>query len=604
MKKTGKALKLVLFNWMPLVGFELLYKMMSVLFFIPLLAGIFNTVMRISGYSYLTLENVGSFLLNPLTLLALAALLVLAAVFAMIDISAIVFTLDQSMQRNHVSIGQILRFALRNSLRVWKPENVLLVPMVLVFLPFVNIGFASGLLTTLSVPEFIMDYIKANGPLLLLFTAVVALLTALVRRWLYAFYYFTLEGSSFSEARRKSAALGKGKRLRDFGALFGMQALFSVVYFLFLFLLIALGVLLGNGFSDLFLLKWISSAFVWLAVAVALAVAAALALPFGYGCIGVLYYRRKAETGEAVIHSKVPVRRENLRHQKAFRALKAGAACVIAAGSLILGFLLSTGRLRPEIEYVRTMEVTAHRGASAFYPENTMAAFIGAREMGADWIELDVQQSRDGQIMVIHDTNLKRTTGVNANTWEMDYAEIARLDAGSFFGEAFAGERIPLLSEVVAFAKENDIKLNIELKPTGHETDFEKNVVDVVREAGFGDSCVITSQVYEVLEKVKAYDASMTTVYVMSLAYGDINSLSAADHFSVEATSATKTLVSRVHNEGKELYAWTVNTKESITKMIELNVDNIITDDIELARQCIYESRYSSLLMEYVKLFQ
>lgn len=64
--------------------------------------------------------------------------------------------------------------------------------------------------------------------------------------------------------------------------------------------------------------------------------------------------------------------------------------------------------------------------------------------MGADWIELDVQQSRDGQIIVIHDTNFRRTTGVDANTWELDYEEIAKLDAGSFFDAAYAGERIPL----------------------------------------------------------------------------------------------------------------------------------------------------------------
>ena len=186
----------------------------------------------------------------------------------------------------------------------------------------------------------------------------------------------------------------------------------------------------------------------------------------------------------------------------------------------------------------------------------------------------------------------------------MTYEEIERLDAGSFFDETYAGEKIPLLSEAARFAKENQIRLNIELKPTGHETDFEQAVVDVVRQEGIADSCVITSQTYEVLERVKAYDDSITTVYVMSLAYGDINRLTAADHFSVEATNATDDLVSRVHRAGKQLYAWTVNTKEGIDRMIGRNVDNIITDDIELARECVYESRYSDLLGEYITLFE
>lgn len=190
---------------------------------------------------------------------------------------------------------------------------------------------------------------------------------------------------------------------------------------------------------------------------------------------------------------------------------------------------------------------------------------------------------------------------MDADTWELTYDEIAELDAGSFFSEAYAGEKIPLLSTVIEFAKENGMRLNIELKPTGHEADFEKCVVDVIRSAGFEDNCVITSQVYEVLENVKAYSEEITTVYVMSIAYGDIDQLTAADHFSVEAMNVTRSMISRVHNAGKQLYAWTVNTKESITKMIEMNVDNIITDDIELARECIYESRYSSLLRELLK---
>lgn len=81
--------------------------------------------------------------------------------------------------------------------------------------------------------------------------------------------------------------------------------------------------------------------------------------------------------------------------------------------------------------------------------------------------------------------------------------------------------------------RESGIRLNIELKPAGQETEFEKQVIDVVRQAGIADSCVITLQIYEVLENVKAYDSSISTVYVMSLAYGDINQLAAADHFSV-----------------------------------------------------------------------
>lgn len=225
----------------------------------------------------------------------------------------------------------------------------------------------------------------------------------------------------------------------------------------------------------------------------------------------------------------------------------------------------------------------------------------GAKNLGTDWIELDVQQTKDGKIIVIHDTNFKRTTGVNKNTWELTSDEVKKLDAGSWFDEKYEGEKIPFLEEVIEFAKMNNIRLNIELKPTGHETGFEKNVIDIINKANFKDRCVVTSLVYDVLENVKKYDKDIKTVYVMGLAYGDITALKAADHFSVEATSITENLVSHVHREGKQIYAWTVNTKESIQEMVDLNVDNIVTDNIELAKDIIYASKTSNVLNEYIR---
>jgi glycerophosphoryl diester phosphodiesterase len=96
-------------------------------------------------------------------------------------------------------------------------------------------------------------------------------------------------------------------------------------------------------------------------------------------------------------------------------------------------------------------------------------------------------------------------------------------------------------------------------------------------------------------------EVGITTVYVTSLAYGKIDHLSSADHFSVQSTSVTPQLVSRMHRQGRQIYAWTVNTRSGIDRMIERNVDNIITDNIELARQRVSESRYSRLVSDLVQ---
>ncbi len=604
MNKLKTIRKLIACNWKPLVGFQLIYKTASTLVFVPIIWGLFDVVMNISGYSYLTVENIGSFLTNPFTIGALVLLLFLATFYAMIDISAVVFTLDQSFQNEKVHLWQIIKFSTKNACHVWNPKNILLIVVVLLLMPFLNMGMASGFIATISVPEFIMDYINNSPVLSLLFAIAVVVLSVLMLRWMYAFHYFTLEDCTFKEARKRSSKLSRKKRMRDFLFMLLMQTVIAFLNIAFILLLVALAGGVSKIFSGVFVIRWVASTAIWLTLLLSLAVIVALSMPISYSCVSVLYYVRKEAAGEKTIHAKPP---EYIRDEKKIRRIhrfNIVFGCLIVAGSLVVGYFLSSGKAKPQIEYVRTMEVTAHRGASAFYPENTMAAFEGAKELGADWIELDVQQTKDGEIIVLHDTNLKRTTGVDANTWEMTYEEIAKLDAGSFFSADYAGEKIPLLSEVAVFAKKNGIKLNIELKPTGYETDFEKNVVDIIKQYEIEDKCVITSQVYDVLEHVKAYDETVTTVYVMSIAYGDINQLTAADNFSVEATNATISLVSRVHNEGKELYVWTVNTKEGIMKMVELNVDNIITDDVELAQQCIYESKYSDLLTEYLKLFQ
>ena len=312
-------------------------------------------------------------------------------------------------------------------------------------------------------------------------------------------------------------------------------------------------------------------------------------------------YKHKNNIGEAIPKLTVS-KRLPTKSNKWFKAFVGTVIVLTVFCGTILTVNVLNGNYDLKIENVKLMEVTAHRGASVKYPENTMAAFKGAKELSADWIELDVQQTKDRELIILHDTNLKRTTGLNKNTWDATLEEVRSLDAGSFFSEEFKGEVIPTLEEVLIFAKNNNIKLNIELKPTGHEVDFEKSVVDLIKKYNLEDSSVITSQVYEVLENIKNYAKDVKTVYVMSLAYGDILELDYADNFSIEASSINKPLVKKIHNAGKEVYAWTVNTNESINEMINLNVDNIITDNITLAKNLVYESKTSNLVLEYIKL--
>lgn len=605
MNKAKQVRKLIFLNVKALIGFEALFKLLTLFLFAPMFWNSFNLIMQATGYTYLTFENIVSFILHPLALFSLLILVLLMMIYNMFHIATVVLILDQSYHGKKINLSDAVRFSLNKCRKMFGIQNLPLAFMTLFLIPFLNLGMASGFISTINVPEFILDYIAKNGALLALFFLAFFFLSALLLHWMYALHYFVLEDISFKEARKCSKRIGQKHHLKDLFSLSVTQISLAFLYYLFVVAGIFLIVLL-DSLLEIILIKSIVSAVIWMFIAISFLLFLMLSFPINYAAVSVLYYSHKKEKGEEIPRIEIPEKARREKAKKGWRFLK--IRYVIPALFFVLGIAFTYGLYEGDynlnIEYVRTTEVTAHRGASLDYPENTMSAFKGAKRLGADWIELDVQQTKDGEIIVIHDSNFKRTTGVDKNIWELTYPEVRELDAGLFFDEAFRGERIPLLSEVVAFAKSNHIKLNIELKPSGHETDFEKKVIDIIRDFRFENDCVITSQIYRVLENVKAYDSSVKTVYVMSLAYGEITRLTAADSFSIEASSVSEALISRIHQEGKELYAWTVNTEESIRRMMEMNVDNIITDNISLAREVIFAGKTSDMISEYIKFLE
>ncbi len=602
MKNIKKILEILMYNYKTLINFELIYKAISTIIFIPLFLGLFNLTMKITGYSYLTFENIFSFILNPITILMLLLLIIIMTFYSLIDISSIIIILDSSYQKEKIKVKEAFITSIKKVKKVFNHKNILIAFLVLFMIPFLNLGVSSNFISTIKIPEFIMDYIINNKLLFSLYIILVILLCFLLFRWIYSLHYFILEDKNFKEARRKSISLSKKNKFKDFLVIIVTQICISLLYLIFvligIFLIIIFNKLFGNN-----LLGNLSITIIWIFIAISFVIFTLLGTPTSYASISILYYNHKEQIKEKIEHIKIN-HNEIKKQSKLFNVFKVLIIIITILCGMTFTYYLYTGKYKFNIEYVRTMEVTAHRGASVLYPENTMAAFKGAKDLGADWIELDVQQTKDKKLVILHDTNLKRTTGVDKNTWEATYDEIKELDAGSFFSKDFKGEKIPLLEEIVEYAKDNNIKLNIELKPTGKETDFEKSVVDVINKYDFADMCVITSQVYEVLENVKKYDKNVETVYVMSLAYGNITNLKAADNFSIEASSVNNKLVKKVHNAGKELYVWTVNNKENMQKMIKLNVDNIITDNITLAKDTIVKSKTSNIVEEYINLIE
>jgi len=232
----------------------------------------------------------------------------------------------------------------------------------------------------------------------------------------------------------------------------------------------------------------------------------------------------------------------------------------------------------------KNVQVTAHRGYSELYPENTMEAFEKAFQAYADWIELDVQETKDETIIVAHNPNFKRTANVRKNVWDLTYKEIKKLNVGAYMDkEAY----VPTLEEVIAWAKENDVKLNIELKDNGHTKKLIELTLDIIDKYEYLENVVIASMNYQFLIQVKELNPKYKTVYVVRNLNYNGEDYQYADCFSIKNIFLNENLVKEIHKDNKEVYAWTLTSELEILQAINYGVDNIIVNDVELGRQVL-----------------
>lgn len=228
--------------------------------------------------------------------------------------------------------------------------------------------------------------------------------------------------------------------------------------------------------------------------------------------------------------------------------------------------------------WMSKVEITAHRGDNSQAPENTMPAFKAAVENGADWIELDVTQTKDGVLVIFHDADLMRLTGKPDKIWDMTYEELSQINAASHWGPFFRDTRIPRLEEVLDYCKDK-IKLNIEVKVNDHQTqDFILRLVSLLQEKNMTDQCMITSFDYHSLQVVKQLDPSLKTGFISSKAIEQPEAFTSADNFVLSIDLINPETVSRIHTLGKEVIVWTVNDAYSVDKCRKAGADNLITD--------------------------
>lgn len=286
------------------------------------------------------------------------------------------------------------------------------------------------------------------------------------------------------------------------------------------------------------------------------------------------------------------------------------ARAVAATTTALLGtaaLLLPASHARADAE---PPTVIAHRGASAYAPENTLAAVDKAAELGISWVENDVQRTKDGELVVLHDDNLKRTTDVeqvfpDRAPWKVkDFtaAEIARLDAGRWFGPAHAGARVPTLEQFMHRVELHHQKLLLEIKNPDLYPGIERQTLKVLDDAGWLDPHHLASRLIvqsfstDSVRTVHELKPAVKTGFLGTPPAADLAGYATfTDQINPSYTSISRGYVTSVHafkgphGRPLEVFTWTVNDADNARLVAGYGVDGIITNTPDVVRDAVAE---------------
>ena len=567
----------------------LFYKALTHLLFVPALQQIWALTLRFAPIRYLNNQTASQIFASPAIIGCIVLMVVLAAFWGLYELSVFLHALAQMRRGEPLRPLPVFRDALWDLDRVFLPQNLPLLLYGVALVPLTNFFLAANYLTQFAVPEYLLGLLRArpiNPPLFAL--AVLAVLVFLLDGIL-VLPLFLLEHKSFGCAFAQSLQAVRHR----LGQLFCLVLRWMLTAVLRAGVLVLAGaaalygIILGIGFAS-------TSAMLALSRAALL-----IEVPFFCFLIDCSLTAAQGTLTDTLYaaHWQLPVP-EPVEPVSSGQPHKGRIllAEIFAGVTLFTCCVAAVYVVFPQEESLQSVlgsavpMITYHRGYSSVAPENTMAAFEAALEHGSPRIELDVQMTSDGVAVVTHDTSLRRCTGRIANIYELTYAQVEGLDAGRWFSRKFSGCRIPTLEEVLALCQ-GKTELNIEIKPSVQTPELEAETVRLIQKYGFVQDCVVTSQSYETLCKVKELDPEITTGYILALGVGTYYDLPAADFFSVESTFITAGMVQQIHLRGKTISAWTINRQQDAENLLKLGVDDLITDKPEIIEELLVRDK-------------
>lgn len=586
------ALPVLLRHSLPLtLILTLLTEAFSALFVSPLVFWTIDALIGLSGSAVVANVGILSFVRSPVGIILIVVGLI-GFVFVELTQLAVLSVINvRALVRQPSSLYGVFRVQSAKSGALFRTALALTAMVLVIGVPLVALA---GLTYWLLLSGADINYfLSAKPPQFLLAVGIAGVLTVIGLigltvaqvRFVFVAPLVMFEGKAGLDALRASNAMVQGHSWRMFRQLllwFGIALAFLIIGSL---LVSATFVLLRPKSSASSAVFAITLAVLFLVIIVTGFVQQVVPPFLHAGIVSQLYLQQRTLLGKIAVPTLPPeldVNAHHLTNHKLRLSLSGALVLFVLALSCLVGLGAQAFLVRP------TITIMAHRAGAAEAPENSLTALHRTITQGiASYAEIDVQETADGIVVVIHDSDLRRLAGVNARVWDLPYAQLEQVDIGSNIEPKFVGEHIPSLDAFLDAAR-GKIKLNIELKYDRAAPLLAGKVVDLVRAKGMQNEVVISSLNTEGLAQVRHLAPELKIGLIYQIEIGSVDRLD-VDFLEPEASQVTPSLLDAANARGLPVYVWTIDDAKSAQRMYDAGVSAVITNNPPLVRQALDE---------------
>lgn len=525
---------------------------------LPLIWLVIALVMDITGVQAITQDSILYLLTHPFALVGIVLILFIGIVFIYYELGFLIL-LAYYQQRAIPYTWKDLLKRLNQKVVYFISLQTLMIGIYLVLLiPLISSILPISLFQNINIPSFIIDELLNSRNGTILYIVLIIILSFIALRFIFTWPFFTVhQGVSIFEALKMSWQFSKRKLIETIGMI-GLIVIVNLTLLLFALLIIL---------TPLFIIERFKPGWGLVTASFTMTLAQGVVILF-FSILQILFTQLIVMVAFRLTRQKPLIVQE-----ESFRQTIRQWTFLIA----VYAFFLVSGFNYINLEktiYEPDTAVVSHRGFMDGGVENTVSAIEAAKEAGADLVEIDIQQTKDGEFVVYHDKTLSRLANEEDIIYDLTLDELVTT---TVLADGHT-ETIASFEEVLEMSRDLNIKLLIELKTHGFESaDFLHRFVDQLDEYDALDYHYVQSPDLPTMELLEELEPRIHTGHVYSIAYGKLPE-SNADFISVEQSFATKNIQRQVEERDMELFVWTINDKPDMQKFYDKNVEGVITD--------------------------